>query len=347
MVTYLFGAGASCNKLPMVSNMPQRMSDLISELDERIYKNYKSKSQAAKLLQIKESVEKFKNHLWSLKDTALVHSSIDTYFKKLWLTNNLNTYYTHKNTYIYYLFIEELFSGLPDMRYDTFISSLLEKKDDKIKLIKPINFMTWNYDMQFEKAMLQYISHNQTEIENLFNIIKLNGSLTKGDFFTLNQNYHMPGVKKDFIFEKIFKDYTSFNYTKTKPNFDSNLQFSWEKENANISSHHQLSLTERLVIIGYSFPFFNRNVDRNLFGEHAMPRLKKVYIQVDAKDIESVAMRFRSIRPNFTHDKMSYNKQPIEFITRVDQFFYLQHFNLFIYLQQPAKGIAACAAHCE
>lgn len=321
MVTYLFGAGASCNKLPMVSNMPQRMSDLIGELDERIYKNFIAKSQNIRLIQIKESVKKFKNNLSNLKDAAQLHSSIDTYFKKLWLTNNMTTYYHYKNTYIHYLLLEEMFSGLSDIRYDTFISALLEKKEEKIKLIKPINFMTWNYDMQFEKAMLQYSSYNEQELEKLFNIKKLNGSLIEGPFFDFNKKLHTPAVKKDILFEEVFNNYHSFEFTDSKPNFDSNLQFSWERSSSDYMNIPFLPFTEILVVIGYSFPFFNRNVDQLLFGKSGMSGLKKVYIQVPEKDVESVAMRFRSIRPNFTHDKMNFNQQPIEFITSVDQFF--------------------------
>lgn len=32
-----------------------------------------------------------------------------------------------------------------------------------------------------------------------------------------------------------------------------------------------------MVVIGYSFPYFNREIDRNIFK--VMPYLKKVYIQ--------------------------------------------------------------------
>ena len=35
--------------------------------------------------------------------------------------------------------------------------------------------------------------------------------------------------------------------------------------------------TEQVVVIGYSFPFFNRETDRALF--EMMPNLKKVYVQ--------------------------------------------------------------------
>lgn len=35
--------------------------------------------------------------------------------------------------------------------------------------------------------------------------------------------------------------------------------------------------TEQIVVIGYSFPFFNRVMDREIFG--GMPNLKKVYVQ--------------------------------------------------------------------
>ncbi len=42
--------------------------------------------------------------------------------------------------------------------------------------------------------------------------------------------------------------------------------------------------TEIVVVIGYSFPFFNRATDRPLFG--GMPSLRRVYVQ----DINSEAV---------------------------------------------------------
>ena len=43
--------------------------------------------------------------------------------------------------------------------------------------------------------------------------------------------------------------------------------------------------TEQVVVIGYSFPFFNRQTDRVIFG--CMANLKKIYVQnMNADEVE-------------------------------------------------------------
>ncbi len=68
--------------------------------------------------------------------------------------------------------------------------------------------------------------------------------------------------------------------------------------------------TSILVIIGYTFPFFNRAIDRKVIG--AMTKLDRVYIQ----DIEPEKVRdtFFSIRSDLPENK-------IKLIKNCDQFF--------------------------
>lgn len=57
------------------------------------------------------------------------------------------------------------------------------------------------------------------------------------------------------------------------------ISFSWEKMNDQYLTRIADCVADArvLVIIGYSFPFFNREVDRQLFER--MPMLEKIYIQ--------------------------------------------------------------------
>lgn len=63
--------------------------------------------------------------------------------------------------------------------------------------------------------------------------------------------------------------------------FENHLSFAWEEANfkdewlSTIKS--TIEDTEQVVVIGYSFPFFNREMDRFVFRN--MPKLEKVYIQ--------------------------------------------------------------------
>ena len=61
--------------------------------------------------------------------------------------------------------------------------------------------------------------------------------------------------------------------------YECELKFAWENEHYAklFESALDLSRITVLVIIGYSFPFFNREVDVALFAK--MTQLKKIYIQ--------------------------------------------------------------------
>jgi len=77
----------------------------------------------------------------------------------------------------------------------------------------------------------------------------------------------------------------------------SKLSFAWEdyeRPEQNIINKVTTSTkdTEVLVVIGYSFPFFNREVDRKIIGE--MKNLKKVYFQ--DKNPHNIKLRFQAIR---------------------------------------------------
>ena len=95
--------------------------------------------------------------------------------------------------------------------------------------------------------------------------------------------------------------------------FKPHLSFAWEEtENhakimAAIKSKTQD--TEVVVVIGYSFPFFNREVDRAIFAN--MPNLKKIYIQ----DINA-----RAVEPSLKAVLAENSKISIEKVENCDQF---------------------------
>ncbi|MCH5332058.1 MAG: hypothetical protein J1E33_06615, partial [Alistipes sp.] len=62
--------------------------------------------------------------------------------------------------------------------------------------------------------------------------------------------------------------------------FMTRLSFAWENAKDDVfmdSVCRTIINAEILVVIGYSFPFFNREIDRRIVS--AMPKLKTVYIQ--------------------------------------------------------------------
>ena len=101
-----------------------------------------------------------------------------------------------------------------------------------------------------------------------------------------------------------------------KDNNSCKLSFAWEDDSEknkqywlNLKGNTQDAVS--LVVIGYTFPFFNRNIDRTLFD--AMKNLKTIYIQdPNAENL------IQNIRPVLS-DRHSQTK--IIPLTNVDQFY--------------------------
>lgn len=83
-------------------------------------------------------------------------------------------------------------------------------------------------------------------------------------------------------------------------NTDNALSFAWENINNDFFKQIKKKVEDAkiLIIIGYSFPYFNREIDRQIIGE--MTQLEKVYIQdPNANEVkesfEAVLSEFQSI----------------------------------------------------
>ena len=74
------------------------------------------------------------------------------------------------------------------------------------------------------------------------------------------------------------------------------MSFAWEHQTESPFFNHlkaAVKNTEILVVIGYSFPFFNRDIDKLILKEFMGSSLKKVYFQ--APDAEDLRERFLAI----------------------------------------------------
>ena len=215
-----------------------------------------------------------------------------------------------------------------DMRYDAFFASILN--EDSFKLPENIRILSWNYDYQFEKAfsefssehdlgknqqLLNVVSKFSTEdVPSGFTIIKINGTTgyggkAHGEPITHNyvKDFDLSAKLDVKLFEKTLERYYQVA-NKFKDSAYPTLSFAWEKTEpgeSNIIRKAKDSTqdTDVLVVIGYSFPFFNRDVDREIIGE--MKSLSKVYFQ--APDAENIKTRFQAVRSNMSpKDLMAY-----------------------------------------
>ena len=265
--------------LPIVNEIPGRLSFLLQQL----WNVYNIDRNKAKMSPIKRLIDDLD---W-LRNSVSNHATIDTLAKKLYLTKNEHDYQRLKNGLLVFLFYEQLIHS-PDPRYDSFFASVLQ--ENAYDLPKNISIISWNYDFQLEIAYNAYVrdgylsrlsNHHLSSHDKLsegiynnpyikedgFNLLKLNGSafISDKEFFFNCQK----GEEVNTIIEL----YSSLSERNNR------ISFAWERIGKQFEKRIEdcVSEAEILVIIGYSFPFFNRQVDRLVFEK--MYKLRKIYIQ--------------------------------------------------------------------
>ena len=264
--------------LPIVSEISGRLELFIQKLWDVYNKESKQNNNS--------SVKTLIDDMQWLKDSSANHSTIDTFAKKLFLTYKQPDYQRLKNCLLVFLLYEQLIKK-PDQRYDTFLASILH--NNVTDFPNNISIISWNYDYQLELAYQEYLPHESLETisnhylhsfdkntdgkyeepyhkRNRFQVLKLNGSSFVSDVL-------LTSVKKGqevlFLIEL---------YPKLTPK-NNLISFAWERMMPTFEKRLSDSFldTDILVVIGYSFPFFNREIDRKIFS--GMPKLKKIYIQ--------------------------------------------------------------------
>lgn len=319
-ITYLFGAGASKHALPIVNEIPDRILKLIDLLESDDLKLDEAVTFAQLNIPNQKNDYEYQKELinslrWMYQESKN-HASIDTFAKKLFIKNeSVNLKRLKIAMSIFFIFEQAL--NKPDSRYDSFYSAILNNSIHNLP--KNINILSWNYDYQFELAFTAYSNqfdidqnnsmlrvkskHGDTFDSEGFGIYKLNGTTGMYDTSRYNNYYytnnlHNP-IGKEFI-KTLTRNYVAAIYLR---NIESTLSFAWETEYPRfnrkgvIESAIASSLDSvALVIIGYSFPFFNREIDRKIIGN--MTKLKRVYIQ--APDADILVERFKAIRDDLT-----------------------------------------------
>ena len=327
-VTYILGAGASCKSQPLVSDMKVRMECLLLLLDtnskihiNHICKTFKNKT---KSLYVKYN---------PIVKEAIKHYTPDTYVKKLSLTGktaDLDTFKEFLNLYflfeqdnqqityekfpiykpIWFIgplseeekekksnFIWDKIKSPIDNRYDVFFATLLKKTGnmDNPQLLLPSNYniISWNYDNQLEHAYKEYSSGlnfidirkklniNSEYDANKSHIIKINGDCTCWDI-------------KD---NKELTLFTAIEKLVEGDSINTTIDFAWEDgKTVDDAVHKIIEATDKIVIIGYSFPNFNRDVDKIIFSEYN-PAINQIIIQVPLKDeYEKIKERIKTIK---------------------------------------------------
>ena len=355
-ITYLLGAGASYDALPIVKDINDKLLEFaelfkpsgLNHITSKSFFDIKSSNpsnyylaqydyNSKDFLRVYNLIKKVKDEISWLYEVSKNQSSIDTLAKKLFLQKDFTALKRLKvvmSCFFYYCQTKKF-----DKRYDSFFASILE---DLNSLPENIRIVSWNYDSQLEIAFKEFSKgsikssknslniYSKVDVENgnynpnTFSVFKLNGTTGEisDEFFNDFQS------NQNEIIGEVLNAYDPDIYR----SFNPKMSFAWENFNLNNEFYNNLKSsseeTETLIVVGYSFPFFNRKIDEFVLG--SMYNLKKVYVQ-DPNYSDEIIEKIKGLRPwqlvqimpGLSVKEKTIKKDVIEFIpkTFTDQFF--------------------------
>lgn len=282
-ITYYLGAGASANAIPMVSGINESLKDLCWFVRENIARSNFPKAIGTSHY-TEESFDKFYSFLEKWKGQVEPTPSIDTFAKRLFDNGKRKEYSEYKIfltiAFHYFHFARKIsndFWGMNilDGRYENLFRSINSIQNySGFNTIIPhcFNFITWNYDFQLEYSrVLDYCNEEELQdakinsfyrsMENRFE--KLNGSALLDQLHHIDYKSKMGITNTADLFNLLFIIYNELINNKKDI---SSLRFSWENK-VNLTNLSNIAKdTDILVIIGYSFPSFNRMVDKAFYS---------------------------------------------------------------------------------
>lgn len=311
--TYWFGAGASANSVSPVSGLHKDFKLVHDNLIEAA-KNVERHNE----LEIRALADRVNYYYQdafnqSSGGTRLDSKSVDTYAQNA--RSNPRVYKEFKFILsVVILLIQEL-KG-PDPRY----SHLIANNANNEGLIDPrIRFVTWNYDYNIEEALLERIGmYDNATWESVENSIfkstkdlngvtipaqiKLNGSCNS--YYSTAPFDSEPdrlidiapnskASKNRFLKSAINLSMTYIAMSDNDLSIESGLAFFWEKseiQNKRFEDAKRIfENTKSLVIVGYSFPQENQEIDQELISK--LPDGANIFIQ--DPDFQELSDKFK------------------------------------------------------
>jgi hypothetical protein len=295
---YLLGAGASCKVLPLASEFKNRLPLFAKEL-----KNAGP-----------QGVHRPEDPVWGknrdnllaaiewLAEESSHHFSVDTFAKKLFFLNDHQNLRKLKAALSAYLVVEQSRNHV-DQRYDAFLASILKsditanimtfESTRHARLPEHLRIFTWNYDTQLEKAYFGFCN----DIKRVYNDVVKNDSIYKingqcgtiqpghfgNEFFASLNTTNKPAWEEGIqLYNEAFS-------------FESEISFAWEDRTNTILKNTgltKLSNVSDVIVIGYSFPYFNREIDKLIF-EKLSPTLRRIYLQYPSGVHASIEERLK------------------------------------------------------
>lgn len=298
---YYLGAGASAQSLPMVHDLRDKngnhiksgilttMNSFAADLKQLLATTNDSKK--------RKFLSDLANDLvWLCKEAKEFHT-IDTYAKYLYL-NEIDKLNILKKTLNAFLVLYQSWNTTIDKRYLSWITSVMDINifPDNVKII------SWNYDYQLQLAASRFKHEKNYRIgtatsktppliryfpsigwtgppktDDLLSLLHLNG--LSGWFYNSETNLY----DSMYLHQETLTKDTSLHHL-VEYNDSHNISFAWESGSKQDyllnTAHKMIDGTTIIIIIGYSFPFFNRNIDNAIFSKiKESNTLKKIYFQ--------------------------------------------------------------------
>jgi hypothetical protein len=181
--------------------------------------------------------------------------------------------------------------------------------------------LSWNYDTQIErgaKRLYPLTAGGSNDFSRNFHVWPL--QVTENDKLEINYFLlHLNGICGRMYTDKELSLGNPYPMDFNRP-IETLLSFAWEDDesfNKKTFTDKRIELAKQmidqtsvLVVIGYSFPFFNRKVDAELF-KTMIPTLKKIYFQdpnLDGQFLYSQFGLYKRVSPT----QISFGKRTIE-----------------------------------
>lgn len=315
--TFLLGAGASANAIPVVSEFNVRFEVFIFTLEEHVNK-YHHKDVSW------ESVNDF---IKNVRRALGKFTTVDTYAYSLFKTNT-RAYEAYKILLSYYLLFEQsnesemmlnqihnTWHNKVKLKIDQRYFPLIKAMESKANSSKKIAIVSWNYDSQLELAWAEMfgVSLEQSSIDLKVYPTMKGSSLTQAEGATcikLNGTasiYYQSSTNNfSSIHDMLSPTSTVFlnscylriaDCLQKNGEIDSMMEYAWENEDevrqARNRAKEIISETETLVVIGYSFPEYNIDIDRDLFSNRK--NLDTIYYQVLPGDFDNMKEDFQRV----------------------------------------------------
>lgn len=302
-ITYLLGAGASANALPTYNGIFERLyifdkvfsnfsgykpNSFIDSWNFKLdFKYYGTPDNYARFLSRSELNEKeyndFKSYItlflmfeqfpFTIVGNKISEEILEIYYNDMISYmhngNSSNLGFTIKDYESYYNSLHSAY----DPRYLSFFNTIFEE-DVNFSLPENVNIISWNYDQQIEFSISKL--NMSDKIINISGLNKLNGTASFNNELINFKEFENP-EKIEKIFKEIF-DHQKGNDINS--NYKSDISFAWEGKNKDRieDAKKVFRKSDALVIIGYSFPNFNRFIDRQIFSAINLFKTK-IYVQ--------------------------------------------------------------------